>query len=156
MIHELGTAQSKGENSEGKLVLFSDSEENRNLMKLAQDNAVLVLKEEESKDEVRKRERLRSLKDLKEVLDLGKLPKRIECYDISNIRGKDAVGAMTVFVDGFPEKSQYRKFRIRSVAGIDDYSMMAEMIGRRFRKLKEGDSRCPCTGASSGRHPRPA
>jgi excinuclease ABC subunit C len=141
LIHELGTAQSKGEHSEGKLVLYSDSEENRNLMKLAQDNAVLVLKEEESKDEVRKRERLRSLKDLKEVLDLGKLPKRIECYDISNIRGKEAVGAMTVFVDGFPEKNQYRKFRIRTVAGIDDYSMMAEMIGRRFRKLQEGDSR---------------
>jgi excinuclease ABC subunit C len=48
---------------------------------------------------------------------------------------------MTVFVDGFPEKNQYRKFRIRTVAGIDDYSMMAEMIGRRLRKLQEGDSR---------------
>jgi excinuclease ABC subunit C len=108
-------------------------------MKLAQDNAVLVLIEEESKTEVRKRERLRSLKDLKEVLELGKLPKRIECYDISNIRGKDAVGAMTVFVDGFPEKSQYRKFKIRTVSKIDDYSMMAEMIDRRFRRLKEGE-----------------
>ena len=89
----------------GKFVLHSDSEENRKLMKLAQDNAILVLREEESKDEVRKRERLRSLKDLKEVLDLGKLPKRIECYDISNTRGKEAVGAMTVFVDGFQKRA---------------------------------------------------
>ena len=48
---------------------------------------------------------------------------------------------MTVFVDGFPEKSQYRKFKIRTVKGIDDYSMMAEMISRRFRRLAEGDGK---------------
>ncbi len=136
LIHKLGPPN---QDSLGKLVLHTSSEENKRLMKLAQDNAVLVLIEEESKTEVRKRERLRSLKDLKEVLELGKLPKRIECYDISNIRGKDAVGAMTVFVDGFPEKSQYRKFKIRTVSKIDDYSMMAEMIDRRFRRLKEGE-----------------
>lgn len=141
LIREI--AKSPETESSGKLVLYSANEENSRLMKLAQDNAILVLKEEGSKDEVRKRERLRSLKDLKEVLDLGKLPKRIECYDISNIHGKEAVGAMTVFVDGFPEKSQYRKFKIRTVTGIDDYSMMAEMIGRRFRKLKKGDKRWP-------------
>ncbi|MHB2036574.1 MAG: excinuclease ABC subunit UvrC [Nitrososphaerales archaeon] len=141
LIRELGSSQMESGNSEGKLVLHSASEENRKLMRLAQDNAILVLKEEESRNEVRKRERLRSLKDLKEALDLGKLPKRIECYDISNIRGNEAVGAMTVFVDGFPEKNQYRKFRIRTVSGIDDYSMMAEMIGRRFRKLTEGDAK---------------
>ncbi len=113
----------------------SNSEENRRLLKLAQENAVLVLKEEESKDEVRKRERLRALKEIKEILELNKYPRRIECYDISNIHGDEAVGAMTVFVDGFPEKSQYRKFKIKTVEGIDDYSMMAEMVGRRFRKL---------------------
>ena len=141
LIRELGSSQVEGGDSVGKLVLHSASEENRRLMRLAQDNAILVLKEEESRDEVRKRERLRSLKDLKEALDLGKLPKRIECYDISNIRGNEAVGAMTVFVDGFPERNQYRKFRIRTVSGIDDYSMMAEMIGRRFRKLTEGDAK---------------
>jgi excinuclease ABC subunit C len=140
LIREPRNSQ-ENRNSNGKLVLHSISEENKRLMKLAQDNAILVLKEEESKGEVRKRERLRSLKDLKEVLELWKLPKRIECYDISNIRGKEAVGAMTVFVDGFPEKSQYRKFKIKTVTGIDDYSMMAEMIGRRFRKLKESGKR---------------
>jgi excinuclease ABC subunit C len=128
------------EKESGKLVLSSTSEENERLMKLAQDNATLVLKQEESRDEVRKRERLRSLKDLKEILDLDKLPKRIECFDISNIRGNEAVGAMTVFVDGFPAKSEYRKFRIKTVKGIDDYSMMAEMIGRRFRRLSESSS----------------
>jgi excinuclease ABC subunit C len=47
---------------------------------------------------------------------------------------------MTVFVDGFPDKSQYRKFKIRTVEGIDDYSMMAEMIGRRFKRLTESNN----------------
>jgi excinuclease ABC subunit C len=120
-----------------KLVLASDSEEYQRLMKLAQENARLVLSEQESKGEVRKRERLRALKDLKEKLDLGQIPRRIECFDISNIRGQEAVGAMTVFMDGFPDKSQYRKFKIKTVHQIDDYSMMAEMISRRFKRLVE-------------------
>ncbi len=127
-------------NSSGRRMKISNdskSQENRELLKLAQENAQLVLAEEESKGEVQKRERLRGLKDLKEVIELGKIPRRIECFDISNIHGKEAVGAMTVFVDGFPMKSEYRKFKIKTVQGIDDYAMMAEMIGRRFRKLVE-------------------
>ena len=120
-----------------KLSLSSSSEEKTKMMKLAQENAVMVLKEEESKDEVKKRERLRALKELKEKLELGKIPKRIECYDISNIHGDEAVGAMTVFVDGFPEKSQYRKFKIKTVKEIDDYKMMAEMLNRRFKRLAD-------------------
>ncbi|MGI0084123.1 MAG: excinuclease ABC subunit UvrC, partial [Nitrososphaerales archaeon] len=68
----------------------SKSLENRGLLKLAQENAQLVLSEEESKDEVRKRERLNGLKDLKEVLELEKAPRRIECFDISNIHGDES------------------------------------------------------------------
>ncbi|MHB8700572.1 MAG: excinuclease ABC subunit UvrC [Nitrososphaerales archaeon] len=111
--------------------------ENLKLIRLAQENADSLVKEQESKDDARKHERLRALKDLKEILNLGKIPRRIECFDISNIHGDEAVGAMTVFTDGFPDKGQYRKFRIKSVKGIDDYSMMAEMIGRRFKRLIE-------------------
>ncbi|MDG6996262.1 MAG: excinuclease ABC subunit UvrC [Nitrososphaerota archaeon] len=133
LLNNLGRADEEGI----KLSDSTSSEENRKLMKLAQENAVMVLKEEESKDEVKKRERLRALKELKEKLELGKIPKRIECYDISNIHGDEAVGAMTVFVDGFPEKSQYRKFKIKSVKGIDDYKMMAEMLNRRFKRLAD-------------------
>lgn len=128
-----------------KLVTAYSSEENKRLMKLAQDNAQLVLKEQESKVDIKKMERLRALKDIKEKLDLGHLPSRIECFDISNIRGDEAVGAMTVFLDGFPDKSQYRKFKIKTVEGIDDYSMMAEMISRRFKRLSE------CKDPDSGR-----
>ncbi|MGI0090823.1 MAG: excinuclease ABC subunit UvrC, partial [Nitrososphaerales archaeon] len=140
LLDGLSEQQDEGKGSRTRLFLASESEENRRLMKLAQDNAALVLKERESKDDVRKRERLRALKEIKERLELGKIPKRIECFDISNIHGEEAVGAMTVFLDGFPQKSEYRKFRIRSVRGIDDYSMMAEMISRRFRRLYEANS----------------
>ncbi len=118
-----------------KISTTAHSPENKALLKLAQENAMLVLKEEESKDEVRKRERLRALKELKEIIGLDRVPRRIECYDISNIHGEEAVGAMTVFVDGIPDRSSYRKFKIKTVSGIDDYSMMQEMIGRRFRRL---------------------
>src|SRR5579875_176744 len=131
----------------------SASQENSKLVKLAQENADSLLKEQESRDEVRRRERLRALKELKEVLDLEKIPRRIECFDISNIHGDEAVGAMTVFTDGFPDKSQYRRFKIKTVSGIDDYSMMSEMISRRFRKLSEarGESGTHEGGAKSGR-----
>jgi excinuclease ABC subunit C len=124
-----------------RVLSASDSPENAGLLKLAQENALLVLKEEESKGEVRKRERLRALKEIKEILNLDRIPRRIECFDISNIHGDQAVGAMTVFINGFPERNAYRKFRIKTVSGIDDYSMMQEMIGRRFKRLLEADSK---------------
>ena len=70
---------------------------------------------------------------LKQVLGLGQNPKRIECYDISNFAGKEAVGSMAVFVNGVPAKSEYRKFKIKTVKGIDDYAMMREILRRRFK-----------------------
>jgi len=69
-----------------------------------------------------------------EILKLKKLPRTIEGVDISNISGEMAVGAVVSFVDGEPYRAGYRDFRIKSVAGIDDYSMMAELISRRFSK----------------------
>lgn len=134
----------KNQGKEEKKIKISSSSHspvNLSLLKLAQENALLVLKEEESRGEVRKRERLRALKELKEILNLDRIPKRIECFDISNIHGDEAVGAMTVFMNGFPERKSYRKFRIKTVNGIDDYSMMQEMIGRRFRRLIEENSK---------------
>jgi excinuclease ABC subunit C len=131
-----------------KISSSSQSSENLSLLKLAQENAQLVLKEEESKGENKKRERILALKELKEILNLERIPRRIECFDISNIQGDEAVGAMTVFINGFPDRKSYRKFRIKTVNGIDDYSMMQEMIGRRFRRLLEGDSRQKHSGFS--------
>jgi excinuclease ABC subunit C len=129
-----------GNGTKVKIVSNSRSPENISLLKLATENASLVLKEEESKDETRKRQRLEGLRELKERFELGKIPQRIECFDISNIHGDEAVGAMTVLIDGFPAKSEYRRFRIKTVKGINDYSMMAEMIGRRFRRLASSTS----------------
>ncbi|HZW57822.1 MAG TPA: excinuclease ABC subunit UvrC [Nitrososphaerales archaeon] len=124
-----------------KISPASASPVNAQLMKLAQENALSLLKERESRSEEKRRERLRALKELKEKLGLSKIPRRIECFDISNIRGNEAVGAMTVFTDGFPDKNQYRKFQIKTVHGIDDYSMMAEMISRRIRRLIDKQQR---------------
>lgn len=65
---------------------------------------------------------------------------RIESYDISNINGVDSVGGMVVFEDGRPQRRDYRKFRIKTVEGADDYSSMQEVIYRRFRRAQQGDA----------------
>ena len=75
--------------------------------------------------------------ELQEALSLPYPPKRIECYDISNIQGTNAVGSMVVFEDAKPKKAHYRRFQIKSVKGVDDYSMMREMLTRRFKRLAQ-------------------
>jgi len=78
---------------------------------------------------------------VKELLKLSSSPVRIEGYDISNIQGAFAVGSMIVFDGGKPRKDQYRKFRIRMVEGIDDYSMIQEMLRRRFNNYIAGSDK---------------
>lgn len=75
----------------------------------------------------------RELEDLKTVLGLPSLPARIECYDISHTGGTYATGSMVVFQNGQADKSQYRRFRIRQVKGIDDYASHQEVLRRRFQ-----------------------
>jgi excinuclease ABC subunit C len=75
-----------------------------------------------------------ALEELKERLGLSRVPMRIEAYDISNIKGNLAVGSMAVIDKGTPNPAHYRRFRIRSVAGIDDYAMIQEVLRRRFRR----------------------
>ena len=74
-------------------------------------------------------------KRLQDLLGLGKYPKRIECYDISNISGVDKVGSMVVFIDGEADKTSYRRFRIKTVEGANDYASHQEMMKRRLAKL---------------------
>ena len=71
---------------------------------------------------------------LQNALKLNRLPKRIEAYDISNIQGVDSVASMVVFVDGVPNKKSYRRFKIRTVEGANDFASMAEVIHRRFKR----------------------
>ena len=75
------------------------------------------------------------LDDLKALLDLDKLPERIEAFDISNISGKEATGSMVSFFRGEPDKNNYRRFRIKTVEAIDDYRMLAEVIKRRYSRV---------------------
>ncbi len=67
-------------------------------------------------------------------------PRRIEAFDISHAQGSDTVASMVVFIDGKPAKDQYRKFKIRTVEGIDDFASMREVVTRRYRKLNEPDA----------------
>jgi excinuclease ABC subunit C len=75
------------------------------------------------------------LVDIQQWLNLPSLPTRIECFDISNLRDQFTVGAMVHFFNGKPDKSNYRRFKIRTVSGQDDFSMMAEVVRRRYTRL---------------------
>ena len=76
-----------------------------------------------------------ALDEIRRELKLPRLPSRLEGYDISNIQGKLAVGSMVVFEQGSPRTSCYRRFRIKTVSGADDYAMLTEVLGRRFKRL---------------------
>ncbi|MFH0739291.1 MAG: excinuclease ABC subunit C, partial [Candidatus Omnitrophota bacterium] len=75
--------------------------------------------------------------DLKSLAGLPNLPYRIEAFDVSNIQGKLASGSMVSFYKGRPNKDNYRRFRIKSVSGIDDYKMIAEVVSRRYSRLND-------------------
>jgi excinuclease ABC subunit C len=78
--------------------------------------------------------RERAMAEIQQALGLPRLPRRIECTDISNISGVLAVGSLVTFVDGQPRRQEYKRFRIRTVLGADDYAMVREVLGRRFGK----------------------
>jgi excinuclease ABC subunit C len=75
--------------------------------------------------------------ELQEILGLPELPKRIECFDISHIQGAETVASMVVWEDGKMKKSDYRKFIIRTVTGVDDFASMREVVTRRYKRLQE-------------------
>jgi len=76
-----------------------------------------------------------SLNELKKVLKLQEIPKSIECFDISHLSGTSTVASMVQFKDGKPNKSEYRRFKIRTVTGIDDFKSIAEVVRRRYTRL---------------------
>lgn len=76
---------------------------------------------------------------LKELLHLSVMPKRVECYDISNVQGVDKVASMVVFTNGQKDASQYRRFKIRTVEGANDFASMKEVLTRRFERMKADD-----------------
>ncbi|MCF6150026.1 MAG: excinuclease ABC subunit UvrC [Candidatus Kuenenia sp.] len=106
------------------------------LIEMAQKNAMNAYKVSQTHED----NYSHTLQALKNTIGLKNLPERIECFDISNIFGKQAVGSMVTFECGKPNKSKYKRFRIKTVEQIDDYAMMHEVLLRRYKKaVEEGD-----------------
>ena len=113
----------------------------RRILEMAERNAGLALEHERALDEARRNRVASTLDTLQEELALPDLPVRIECYDISNTMGTNSVASMVVFQGGRPAKSEYRRFKIRTVEGADDFASMAEVIRRRLERLKAEDEK---------------
>lgn len=86
---------------------------------------------------------IQACKGLKDKLNLSRYPKRMECYDISNVSGVDKVGSMVVFIDGEPDRTQYRRFKIKTFEGADDYKSHQEMMQRRLERLSSDTEKFP-------------
>ncbi len=114
--------------------------EKAQLIKMAKANARLHLNERRLEKEKAERDRIpHAVKELKEHLKLSRLPRRIECFDNSNLQGTDPVASMVSFVDAKPRKSEYKRFHIKTVVGPDDFASMKEILTRRYsRVMKEG------------------
>ncbi len=112
--------------------------EKKHLIEMAVTNARLNLGERKLEKMKAERNRIpMAVKDLKEYLSLERLPRRIECFDNSNIQGSDPVASMVCFVDGQPRKSEYKRFMIKTVTGADDFASMKEILKRRYTRVKK-------------------
>ncbi len=121
-----------------KFITAHDSSQSE-LIAMAHRNALNTLKIKEAEIAAKSVKSQKALSEIRDALKLKSLPARIECYDISNISGTLAVGSMVVAINGNMQKSEYRKFKIKTVDKIDDYMMMKEVLQRRFtRALSEG------------------
>jgi excinuclease ABC subunit C len=113
--------------------------EGREMMELAARNAGETLAREQARWLADQGKTLAALEELAEALGLSGPPLRIECYDISTIQGTNTVGSMVVFEDGRPRSGEYRRFRIRTVQGTDDFASHREVLRRRFRRALSGE-----------------
>lgn len=109
--------------------------EKARLVAMVKSNAMLVLGELELQRMKRGDFVPQAVKALQSDLRLSSPPRRIECFDISNIQGSDTVASLVVFVNGKARKSEYRKFKVRSVEGPDDFASMREVVERRYRRV---------------------
>ncbi len=123
-----------------KFVVPKRKSETLSVLKMAKQNAILQLKELQLQKMKKEGNLPYILSALKRDLMLNKLPRKIECFDISNLQGTDTVASMVVFVDGKPKKSLYRKFIIKDVEGPDDFESMREVITRRYKKVLEDEN----------------
>ncbi len=110
----------------------------RELVQLATDNAAEYLRQRNERDAVKHGKSTAAMEELAQRLSLARLPKRIECFDISHIQGAETVASMVVFTGGEPDKAEYRRFKLRTVEGSpDDFASMQEVTLRRYREATE-------------------
>jgi excinuclease ABC subunit C len=123
--------------------IFPQIGEKKKLIDLCSKNATYLLQELKLQKLKAKDYVPHSVKALQRDLRLERMPRRIECFDISNIQGTDPVASMVCFVDGTPKKSEYRKFNIRIKSTPDDFAMMREAVERRYSRLKREEKDFP-------------
>ena len=118
----------------GMQVIVAEGLVENQLLNVARTNAEYALEQNQKKNFGHG---VQALEEVQEKLHLQKFPHRIECYDISNIQGQDAVASRVVFLEGAPDKNLYRRYKIKTVEGANDFAMMKEVLGRRFSKADE-------------------
>jgi excinuclease ABC subunit C len=111
--------------------------EKKKLVEMVAKNAAITLEQTLAQEAARRSDTADALAMLAAALGLEQAPQRMECFDISNTQGAESVASMAVFEDGKPAKSQYRRFKIRSVTGPDDFASMQEVVRRRFTRARE-------------------
>ncbi|MBP3585037.1 MAG: excinuclease ABC subunit UvrC [Peptococcaceae bacterium] len=123
----------------------------KELIDLVGRNALDALTKQEQEESYHHQKTTGVLEQLQNMLGLSEIPQRMECFDISNTQGTESVGSMVVFVDGKAKKDQYRRFKIKTVEGADDYASMREVLTRRFRHgLEERQRRGGVTPPENG------
>lgn len=110
--------------------------EKKSLIEMVRKNAIEYLEKFSDMNKRKYEKSIGALEELKQILNLDNIPKRIESFDISNIQGGDSIGSMVVFTNGKKDKKEYRRYKIKTVIGPNDYDSMAEIVERR---LKYGD-----------------
>lgn len=115
-------------------LLVPQKGENKKLLELVSSNAESMFNQKVDKQELQERTNYENLVKLKEFLNLSAIPQRIESLDISNISGSDSVGTVVVYINGKKIPNEYRKYRIKTVQGPNDYDSIKEIIDRRFNK----------------------
>ncbi|MSQ31899.1 MAG: excinuclease ABC subunit UvrC [Dehalococcoidia bacterium] len=118
-------------------VLVPERGDKKQLIEMVAQNAEQGLKEKLIKESADQDSLGKAMDELREQLNLPRLPKRMECYDISNIQGTNSVASMVVFENGQPKKAHYRRFKIKTVEGANDFASMQEVLRRRFARFNK-------------------
>lgn len=120
-------------------ILCPKRQEKKKLVDMSYRNAVEYLTKSQTAIDKKFNTTQGAVLQLKQLLNLKQMPTRVECYDISNVQGADKVASMVVFTNGQKDASQYRRFKIKTVEGANDFASMKEVLVRRFERMKADD-----------------